>query len=142
MKKLKIYLDGGARGNPGLAAIGFVIKDATNQIISQRGQFIGKATNNQAEYQALIAVFNWLKDYQQTHQKSLEQVDLFLDSQLVVKQMQGIYKIKSAKIKFLWQKAKELESKLWPLKIYYHLIPRSLNWQADCLLNQALDLLK
>ena len=138
MKKIKIYLDGGARGNPGPAAIGFVVKNQNNRIIFQQGQTIGWATNNQAEYQALITALTWIKN----NQCQTEIIDFFLDSQLVVKQMRGEYKIKSAKIKPLWQKAKELEAELQPAGINYYLIPRSLNQEADFLLNQALNLVK
>lgn len=138
MTTLKIYTDGGARGNPGPAAIGIVIKNQEGQIVFQQGKPIGWATNNQAEYQALIAALTWLKN----NRPQVEAIDFFLDSQLVVAQMQGKYKVKSAQIRNLWQKAKELETNLQPIKINYHLIPRSLNREADRLLNQALDLLK
>jgi len=138
MKILKVYTDGGARGNPGPAAIGIVVKNQNGQTIFQQGRAIGWATNNQAEYQALIAALSWIKD----NHPQAEKIDFFLDSQLVVSQMQGKYRVKSAKIKPLWQKAKQLETSLPPVKVDYHLIPRSLNHEADRLLNQALDLLK
>lgn len=138
MKKLKIYTDGGARGNPGPAAIGIVVQDEKGQILFQQGKAIGWATNNQAEYQALIRALTWTKN--QPIQP--ETIDCYLDSQLVVAQMQGRYRIKSDSIKKLWQQAKQLEQTLSPTKINYHLIPRRLNQKADQLLNQALDLLK
>jgi len=134
MKYLKIYTDGGSRGNPGPGAIGIVIKEKNNQIVFQAGKTIGRTTNNQAEYRALITALEWLKK----NAPNVDRVDFFLDSKLVVYQMRGEYKIKSLKIRPLWQQAKNLEFSLGA-KINYHLIPRSLNYEPDFLLNQALD---
>ncbi len=135
MKYLKIYTDGGARGNPGPAAIGIVIKSKTGKTIYQEGKTIGKATNNQAEYQGLIHALEWVKE--NTFQVNV--IDCFLDSKLVVAQMKGEFKIKSLNIKSLWQKAKTLEKNLRSKINYYHIF-RELNSEADQLLNQALDL--
>jgi ribonuclease HI len=134
MKYLKIFTDGGARGNPGPAATGFVIKDSQDKILFQAGKAIGQATNNQAEYQALIQALNWVKE----NQPQVAQIDFFLDSRLVVNQMSGKFKIKSPKMRQLWQKAKTLALSL-KATINYHLIPREMNTQADSLLNQALE---
>jgi len=134
MKYLKIYTDGGSRGNPGPGAIGIVIKNKNGQIVFQAGKTIGRATNNQAEYRALITALEWLKK----NASDVKRLDFLLDSKLVVFQMRGKYKIKSPKIRPLWQQAKNLEFCLGA-KINYHLIPRSLNYEPDLLLNQALD---
>lgn len=137
MSTLKIYTDGGARGNPGPSAIGVVIKNEADKIVYQRGEKIGWATNNEAEYQALIFALEWINKNEQT----VERIDFFLDSKLVVSQMRGEFKVKSPKVKPLWQKAKILEEK-FPSMIIYNLIPRELNSAADSLLNQALDLIQ
>jgi len=134
----RVYTDGGARGNPGPAAVGVVVKDEKGKRIFSQAKAIGRATNNQAEYQALIAALVWLNK-----QPSLPaRIEFFLDSQLVVSQMKGEYRVKSGAIKPLWRRAKELEFSLRPREISYCLIPRRLNFEADRLLNQALDLLK
>ncbi len=134
MKYLKIYTDGGARGNPGPAAYGLVIKNQKENIIYKHSEKIGKATNNQAEYEGLIAGLRWLvKNNIQS-----EKIDFFLDSKLVVNQMQGNFKVKSLNIRPLWRRAKKLEEK-FDGKIYYHHIPREENTEADKLLNEALD---
>jgi ribonuclease HI len=134
MKYLKIYTDGGARGNPGPAAYGLVIKNQKENIIYKYGEKIGKATNNQAEYEGLIAGLKWLvkKNVQP------EKIDFFLDSTLVVNQMQGNFKVKSLNIRPLWRRAKKLEDKI-DAKINYHHIPREKNTEADKMLNEALD---
>jgi len=137
MSYLKIYTDGGSRGNPGPGAVGVVIRDKKDRIIFQEGRKIGWTTNNQAEYQALIEALKWVK---KNHPQA-EKIDFFLDSKLVVSQMKGGFKVKSDKIKPLWQEAKNLESSL-KAKISYHHLGREMNFEADRLLNQALDLLK
>lgn len=135
MKRLKIYTDGGSRGNPGPSGIGVAVKNEKGETVFQKGEFIGQATNNQAEYQALIYALDWLEK----NSKRIEKVDFFLDSKLVVCQMKGEFKIKSPAIRPLWIKAKQIESRL-DIQIDYHSIPRELNAEADGLLNQALDL--
>jgi ribonuclease HI len=134
MKNLKIYTDGGARGNPGPAAYGVVINTDQGETLYEKGQAIGRATNNEAEYQGLIAALKWLS-----------QVDLkvsnyifYLDSRLVVKQMQGKFKVKANNLKPLWQQAQQLAKKLSGQIKYQH-IPREKNAAPDELLNQALD---
>jgi len=136
MNSLKIFTDGGARGNPGPAAIGMVIKDEKDKVIWKNGKTIGTATNNQAEYKGLIEALREVRELN----LSPETIDCFLDSNLVVQQMKGKFKIKSAGLKTLWKEAKSLELSL-KTKINYHHIPREKNSQADSLLNQALDLL-
>ncbi len=134
MNYLKIYTDGGARGNPGPAAYGVVVKNNKGKILYQKGKKIGKATNNQAEYMGLIAGLYWVVE--QTPQP--DKIDFFLDSQLIVNQMRGNFKVKSINIRPLWHQAKELEKKI-RADIVYHHIPREKNYLADEMLNKALD---
>jgi ribonuclease HI len=133
---LSIYCDGGARGNPGPAAIAFVVWQ-DNKIIYRFSRKIGKTTNNVAEYQAVIAALDWLKD--QFSVISLQSsVTFYLDSLLIVNQLNGIFKIKNSFLKELIFKIKNLEKKL-KVKIDYHHITRSKNKIADALVNQALN---
>ncbi len=134
MNNLNIYTDGGARGNPGPAAYGVVIKTDQGETIYEESQAIGRATNNEAEYQGLIASLKWLNKAQ----IKAGQFNFHLDSNLVVKQMQGKFKVKANNLKPLWQKAKHLAQSLSG-KIKYQHIPREKNAAPDKLLNQALD---
>jgi len=136
MKELNVFTDGGARGNPGPAGIGVVIKDGSKTIFSLSA-YIGKATNNVAEYQALKKAFDWL-----TKNKNLvlgfDQINCYLDSLLIAAQMSGRYKIKAKHLITLAQKIKNRERSL-PVKVIYHHIPREKNTEADTLVNEALD---
>ena len=134
---LTIFTDGGARGNPGPAALGVVVKNSQGEKITEFGQLIGRATNNVAEYQAVVAALLWLKENQQIL-TDVTGIEFFLDSTLVVNQLNGKYKIKDLKLKNLIIKIKELE-KNFSQKFFYHFIPRSKNHQADFLVNQTLD---
>jgi len=151
MKIIKIYADGGARGNPGPAAIGYSIIQ-NGQEIKAHGQYIGKATNNQAEYKAVLAALIWLEenaDFISENKRnsngnsSLEEIQVFLDSLLVAKQLSGQYKIKNKILQNIAIKVKKLEQDLIKegkvKKISYHHIPREQNKRADFLLNEALD---
>lgn len=136
MKKIEIYTDGGARGNPGPAGIGVVIKDGPKTIFSYSGH-IGQATNNIAEYQAVLKAFDWLvKNRQQL--VNFNQVSFYLDSLLIASQLSGRYKIKAPHLGALAAAIKEKERKL-PIKVIYYHIARSKNTEADALVNQALD---
>ncbi len=131
---LNIYTDGGARGNPGPAAIGVVIKDSQNKILHQFGNTIGQATNNIAEYQAVIAALKYLV-IQKINPQS---INFFLDSKLVVNQLNGLWKVKDSNLRQKVIKVRELEGQL-NTNIHYLAIPREKNYQPDALLNQALD---
>ena len=130
--KYNIFCDGGARGNPGPAAIGVVIKDAHHQVIKTIGQTIGAATNNQAEYRAVLAALNWLKN------QPPAETTIFLDSQLLVEQLNGNYKVKNSELKNLHSQARALIMELGG-KIGFQYIPRERNRPADQLVNEALD---
>lgn len=132
MKKIKIYTDGGARGNPGPAGCGVVIYDSQNKKIKEINKFIGKATNNQAEYNALIL------GLQKAKELKAEEVECFLDSQLVVEQLNHNYKIKNPDLGFLFIKVWNL-SQFFKKISFFH-IPREKNKEADKLVNEAIDL--
>ncbi len=136
MSKLEIYTDGGARGNPGPAGIGvFVIDEQQQQIFSQ-SKFIGQATNNEAEYKAFLTSLEWLK----THLKSasISEVEWFLDSKLVVEQVNQNWKIKEKRLLELAQQAwRDLTSLNCKFRISH--VRREENKQADALVNEALD---
>ena len=131
MNKLFLYTDGGARNNPGPAATGFVLKDEEGQVVKKGGTFLGVATNNEAEYRALIEGLQAAKEFNPNH------LDCFLDSSLVVNQLNGTFKIKEARLRKLVFEAKALEQELTSVR-YQH-IPREENKEADAILNQILD---
>ena len=135
-KGLSIYCDGGARGNPGPAAIGFVVyKD--RKIIHKSSKKIGETTNNVAEYQAVIAALEWLtKPSAIGHLPSA--ISFYLDSQLIVNQLNGNFKIKNSNLQKLIVRAKNLERKING-KISYSYVSRRRNKIADALVNQALN---
>jgi len=136
MKKISVFCDGGARGNPGPAAIAFVVSE-DGKIIYKFSKKIGKTTNNVAEYQAVIEALKWLKQ-QTTNNKQYTTINFFLDSQLVVNQLNGFFKIKDAKLRNLIIKARILEQEIGR-KIFYNLISRRQNKIADSLINQTLN---
>jgi len=135
MKNLFVFTDGGARGNPGPAAIGFIVKNNQGNILFKKGKCIGRATNNVAEYTAVIEALKWIK---KNFQFSIFNFQFFLDSKLVVNQLNGFYKIKDAKLKLLIIKVRGLEKEIGK-RINYQFIPRQKNYEADLLVNQSLD---
>lgn len=138
-KTLVVKTDGGARGNPGPAAIGVFIKDkSTNKILYEEGKYIGSATNNVAEYTAVIEALAWLIKNKKILEPNYDRVELMSDSALIVNQLNGLYKIKNANLQMLSLKVKTLEMQLFaPIK-YFH-IRREHNTQPDKILNKALD---
>ena len=138
MKKYILYTDGGARGNPGPAAAGVVIYDAKLKEIDKFAHYLGVATNNQAEYQALILGLGRIQKLVGDAHKIAEiSVDVFMDSELIVKQMNGEYKIKNKDLKPLFAKVEELSAKFEAVKFKH--IFRDKNTMADKLLNLELD---
>ena len=133
---ISVFTDGGARGNPGPAAIGVVIKVANGNVLYQLGKRIGKTTNNVAEYTALLEALSWLAHYKQ--KENIDGVRCFLDSELVVSQLTGLYKIKNPKLAWLIMKIHE-KKRGFSFPVTYHHIPREKNLEADRLVNQALD---
>ncbi|MCX6740279.1 MAG: ribonuclease HI family protein [Candidatus Parcubacteria bacterium] len=130
-KILKIFTDGGARGNPGPAAIGIVIKDDNDKVLKTHAEYIGETTNNQAEYRALIKALQLAEEFKPS------EVNCFLDSELVVKQMKQEYRVKDKDLQPLFIKVWNLTVNLGTVKFKH--IPRELNKEADELLNQELD---
>jgi ribonuclease HI len=132
---LKIYSDGGARGNPGPAAAAFVaIEDG--KVIHKEKKYLGKKTNNEAEYVGVLMGLRWLSENQKDYIKY--DVIYNLDSELVTKQINGQYKIKSPNLKPLIIKVRQLINSI-DNKILFKSLPRSNNSLADSLVNQALD---
>ncbi|HTE90386.1 MAG TPA: ribonuclease HI family protein [Terriglobales bacterium] len=125
------YSDGGARGNPGPAGYGVVIKDETGKKIAELSQYLGHQTNNFAEYQGLIAALEYAIEH---GHKALK---LISDSELLVRQIKGIYKVKNSVLKDLHARAKELIAKLEWFSIEHVL--RGKNADADRLANEAMD---
>jgi ribonuclease HI len=131
---LNIYTDGGARGNPGPAAIGVVIKDRSGKALHQFGRPIGKATNNLAEYQAVISALEYLI----TNKIKPRSINFFLDSTLVVNQLNGLWKVKDINLRQKVIQIRQLEG-TFSTSIKYTAIPRHQNSEPDALLNQVLD---
>ncbi len=129
--KLVIHTDGGSRGNPGPAAIGAVLEDASGQVLAQVSECIGDTTNNQAEYQAVVAALREAKKLAAT------ELDFYLDSELVVKQLNGEYKMKNKDLSPLF--AKICTEKLNYKKVSFNHVRREFNKAADALVNKALD---
>ena len=129
-KKVIINTDGTAEPNPGPAAIGATIKDEQGKIIATISQSIGRATNNQAEYRAVIAALEY------AIRLGANQIDMRSDSELVVRQIKGQYRVKKAHLKPLYQQVKQLISQLEGFTITH--IPREQNTEADRLANIAL----
>jgi ribonuclease HI len=130
VKKVVIYTDGASSGNPGPAAIGAVIKDERGNLITSISQHIGTTTNNQAEYRAIIAAL------EKAISLGARDVELRSDSELVVKQIKGRYRVKKATLRPLYQKVVQLIGSLEAFTITH--IPREQNREADRLANKAL----
>ncbi len=132
--KLIIFTDGASRGNPGPSSYGFCVKDGQNQLLYEEGKFIGIATNNFAEYSAVLEA---LKFVESKFAAKASAISFFMDSKLVAEQLSGRFKIKSPNLKPLIYQIKRLEANLG--SISYQHVPRRLNSAADSLANQALD---
>jgi len=137
MNKITIYIDGGSRGNPGHAALGVVFAEQTGKIVKKYSEYLGEKTNNEAEYQALIFGLKKIKAVFGKEKAKNIQIEIKSDSELLVKQMNGEYKIKEPKIQKLFLQAWNLKVEFKNLK--FSLIPREENRQADGLVNEALD---
>jgi ribonuclease HI len=129
--KARLFTDGGARGNPGPAAYGFVLEAEDGTVLAAEGQAIGVATNNVAEYSALVA---GLRKALELHVPDVEVVS---DSELLVKQMRGEYRVKNEALRALFVEAGTLARKLQSVE--YRHVRRAHNELADQLVNEALD---
>jgi ribonuclease HI len=128
--KASLYTDGGARGNPGPAAIGYVLTMAGRDAI-EHGEFIGRATNNQAEYTALR------RGIERARREGVDELNCFLDSELVVKQMAGDYRVRDADLKPLYADVCGLLDSF--ARVTFNHVRREKNKRADKLVNHALD---
>jgi probable phosphoglycerate mutase len=125
------HCDGGSRGNPGPSGFGAVITDAQGTVIAELSEFLGVRTNNFAEYSGLLAVLAWALEHGHTHLKVVS------DSELMVKQIQGKYRVNSVDLKPLWQQARDRIARLEKFEITHAL--RHKNKEADALANAAMD---
>lgn len=130
-RAIKLYTDGGSRGNPGPSASGYVIFDMNDMVVHEGGVYLGVTTNNQAEYQAVR--------YGLEHASKIgvQEVMVFMDSLLVVNQMKGIYKIKNRDLWPIHDAIKELITRFKSVTFTH--VPRELNKKADAVVNQILD---
>jgi ribonuclease HI len=124
-------IDGGSRGNPGPASYGVVIRDPRGQVVAKLKKYIGRSTNNVAEYYGLIAAL----DYAQQH--GIRALRVESDSELLVRQMRGQYKVKSAELRPLFERARKMAHSFASFKIEQ--VYREQNAEADALANEALD---
>ena len=130
IERVVICADGASLGNPGLAAIGATIKDEQGRLVASISQGIGRATNNQAEYRAVIAAL------EKAAKLGASEADIYLDSELIVKQINGKYRVKRPTLKPLYQQVKELQSRFESFTITH--TPRQQNKEADKLAHLAL----
>lgn len=130
----KVYCDGGSRGNPGPAAAAFAVERA-GSISYKDSRFLGKTTNNIAEYSAVVLALEWLSENAKDY---LGAINIVLDSELVARQLAGRYKIKSEKLRDLYYSAKNLEKKI-KSPVMYKSVRREKNKIADYLVNKTLD---
>jgi len=137
MQKITIYTDGGARSNPGPAGIGVVIQNESKEVIGEISKFIGSKTNNFAEYEALIQGLLWVQEKFAGKTDDIE-LSVMMDSELVVKQCQGLYKIKEPTLKEQWGRVQAIRSEFFPHLTFTH-VRRKFNAHADKLVNAAVD---
>lgn len=140
--KLIINCDGGSRGNPGPAGVGIVIHPSIDPVI-HLSKYIGEATNNQAEYQAVIEALKWLVAHRKSplanhHSAEETEIEFLLDSELVVEQLNQRYKLKNEGLKPLFWQVRALIIQIGGKVIFKH-ISREQNRKADKLVNQAID---
>ena len=126
---MKIFTDGASRGNPGLAGAGGLILDSSNNVVSEVSQFLGIQTNNIAEYQALRLTL------ERALELKIKNVEVFMDSKLIVEQLNGRWQIKNENLKVIYDQIKRIQFD----SITFTHIYRNFNKQADALANQAID---
>ncbi len=131
--KARLSTDGGARGNPGPAAYAYVLEAEDGTVLDARGQAIGVATNNVAEYRALV------EGLRRAVETGIDEVEVVSDSELIVKQMRGEYRIKNETLRVLAREAEELARQIG--RVTYTAVRREHNELADRLVNEALDAL-
>ncbi len=129
--KFIIFCDGGSRGNPGPAGLGAVIYDDKKNILAELYEYLGETTNNQAEYRAVLAAIKKAKEL------NGQELDFYLDSELIVKQMSGEYRVKNKDLLPIFMEIRKysLEFK----SVHFSHVPREQNTEADALANRAMD---
>ena len=128
---VKLYCDGGSRGNPGPAASGYVLFDDSDRECASGGEYLGVATNNQAEYKSLIIGMT------RALEMGVQTIVAYMDSQLAVKQINGEYKVKNPGLQMLYRDAKKLTKQFQQFSIKH--VPRDMNTAADRVVNIILD---
>lgn len=130
MPTLRLHADGASRGNPGPAAAAFVLLDGEREV-GRGSRYLGRRTNNEAEYEALI------DGLEAARQQRPERLEVLLDSELLVMQLSGRYRVRNARLKPLWERARALLDSLPQVALRH--VPRDFNRRADALANAALD---
>jgi ribonuclease HI len=125
------HIDGGARGNPGPAAYGVIVRNSAGEIVKELGEYLGLQTNNFAEYSGLLAALEY------AHKEKISALKVFSDSELLVKQMKGQYKVKSPGLVPLFERARSLARQLQYFSIEH--VRREQNRDADRMVNHVLD---
>lgn len=136
MSKIAIFTDGGARGNPGPAALGVFIEDENHKELARIGKRLGETTNNVAEYSAILEGFNWALANKE--KMDIESINFYMDSQLACSQLTGVFKVKNPKIREFVFEIRKIEAE-FNIPIFYTHIPREKNSKADFMVNLALD---
>lgn len=138
IKKLVVFVDGGSRQNPGPSAIGVVLCNQKKEILKEYAKFLGNATNNEAEYQAVIFALKKIKSLFGRKKVREMELEILSDSQLLINQLNGKYKILEKKIQELFLEVWNLKTEFG--KVEFKLIDRSQNQRADKLVNLQLNL--
>jgi ribonuclease HI len=133
---INVYTDGGSRGNPGHSGYGLVIYDDEQNILFQESKYLGIKTNNEAEYAGLIGALNWINDNQNS--LKISKINFHSDSQLIIRQLLGLYKVKAPNLIPIFNQAKDLIKSI-SSPIIFKDIRRDFNKLADQLANEAMD---
>lgn len=134
--QINVFTDGGSRGNPGPSGYGLVVYDEQKKIIFKDSKYLGTKTNNEAEYSGLIGALNWINENQDSLKFS--KINFHSDSQLMIRQLEGLYKVKAPTLIPLFKKAKEIID-LISAPITFKDVRRESNELADELANEAMD---
>jgi ribonuclease HI len=137
MERIIMYTDGGARGNPGPAGIGVVLQDQSGKVLKEVSEYIGETTNNMAEYEALIRALEEAKKLFGEKLREM-QIEVRMDSELVVRQLSGLYKVKEPALKEQFARVARVRLEDAPNMVFTHVF-REKNAHADELVNKAID---
>jgi ribonuclease HI len=129
--RMRVYSDGAARGNPGPAGAGAVLVDTNGQVVDRIGRFLGVQTNNFAEYTGLLL------GLKRARELGVDEVEVFADSELMIRQLSGRYQVKSPSLRPLYEDALKLLGEFSRVKLVH--VPREMNAQADEMSNRAID---